>query len=90
MKRYAPLLAAGLLSAPLIAAAGPADYIFTPTVEYGEREIDIKAGTAKKGDDPRESAASIGFGWGVKEWWFTEAYLKYKKENNEGTKYDAI
>lgn len=90
MKRYAPLLAAGLLSAPLIAAAGPADYIFTPTVEYGEREIDIKAGTAKKGGDPRESAASIGFGWGMKEWWFTEAYLKYKKENNEGTKYDAI
>lgn len=90
MKIHAPLLVAGALLCPLSALAGPADYVYTPAVEYGEKEIDFKAGTARKGDDPRESAASIGFGWGATEWWFTEVYLKYKKENNEGTKYDAI
>jgi hypothetical protein len=90
MKSYAPLLLAGALLSPLSAHAGPADYVYTPSVEYGEKEIDFKAGTARKGNDPRESAASLGFGYGAKEWWFTEIYMKYKRENDEGTKYDAI
>ena len=90
MKSYTPLLIAGALLSPLQAYAGPSDYVYTPTVEYGEKEIDFKAGTARKGDDPRSSAASLGFGYGAKEWWFTEIYLKYKRENNESVKYDAI
>jgi len=90
MKSYAPLLVAGALLSPVGAHAGPADYVYTPTVEYGEKEIDFKAGTARNADNPRETAASIGFGYGATEWWFTEVYLKYKRENNEGTRYDAI
>jgi hypothetical protein len=90
MKSHAPLLVAGALLSPLCANAGPADYVYTPTVEYGEKEIDFKAGSARKGADPRESAASVGFGYGANEWWFTEVYLKYKRENNEGTRFDAI
>lgn len=90
MKTYATILVAGVLLSPLFAHAGPSDYVYTPTVEYGEKEIDFKYGAARKGSDPRESAASIGFGYGAKEWWFTELYLKYKSENGEGTKYDAI
>lgn len=90
MKPCMPLLIAGALLGPLNAQAEPADYVQTPTVEYGEKEIDFKAGSARKGDDPRESAASLGFGYGAKEWWFTEVYLKYKRENNEGTKHDAV
>ena len=45
MKRTIPMLAAALLL-PRMAAAGPADYVHTPTVEYGEREIDFKIGSA--------------------------------------------
>jgi len=90
MKSYAPLLIVGAMLSPLYAHAGPADYIYTPTVEYGEKEIDFKAGTARKGSDPRESAASVGFGYGAKEWWFTEVYLKYKRENGGGTTPDAV
>jgi hypothetical protein len=90
MKSCAPLLIASALATPLHAHAGPSDYVYTPTVEYGEKEIDFKAGTARQAHDPRESAASIGFGYGAKEWWFTEIYLKYKSENNEGVKHDAI
>jgi hypothetical protein len=89
-KSLKSLLAAGILAAPLAAFCAPADYIYLPNVEYGEKEIDFKAGSARKGADPRESAASIGFGYGAKEWWFTEIYLKYKRESNEGTRYDAI
>jgi hypothetical protein len=90
MKTYATILVAGVLLSPLFAHAGPSDYIYTPTVEYGEKEIDFKYGDARKSGDPRESASSIGFGYGATEWWFTELYLKYKKQNGESTKYDAI
>jgi hypothetical protein len=90
MKSYAPFFVAAVLLGPLNAQAGPSDYVYTPTVEYGEKEIDFKAGTSRKTDDPRNSAASVGFGYGAKEWWFTEVYLKYKGEGNEGVKQDAI
>ncbi|MDB5825686.1 MAG: hypothetical protein JWR21_4390 [Herminiimonas sp.] len=62
------------------AQAGPADYVFVPNVVKGEREIDFKMGTQKKTDDPRESAASLGFGYGVTDNWFTEIYAKYKRD----------
>ncbi len=72
------------------ALAGPADYVYAPTVESGEREIDFKYGSARKSDDPRAQAASIGFGYGVNDWWFTEAYLKYAKEGGDGVFFDAF
>lgn len=90
MKHYAPLLVAGALLSPLCTLAGPSDYIYTPAVTYGEREIDFKMGSASKADTPHEAAASIGFGYGAKQWWFTEVYLKYKRELNENTRFDAV
>ena len=88
-KLYATALVAGALLCPISSQAGPSDYVYTPSVTYGEREIDFKAGSADKKDTPVEAAASIGFGYGVKQWWFTEFYLKYKRELNEDTKFDA-
>lgn len=90
MKTYATILVAGALLSPLFAHAGPSDYVYTPTVEYGEKEIDFKYGSSRSGSSPRESAVSVGFGYGATEWWFTEFYLKYKSENGEGTQYDAV
>lgn len=88
--RHKPWIAAMLLTASSLAIAGPADYVYTPAVEYGEKEIDFKFGTGRQGDAARESAASIGFGYGAKEWWFTEFYVKYKSDNFETTRYDAL
>lgn len=91
MRLSARLLAAAALGLPLVSLAGPDDYVRSPNVEYGEREIDFKYGTARfKDADARESAGSLGFGWGVKPWWFTEAYVKYEKEPGERTRYDAV
>lgn len=90
MKKLAPLMMAGALFAPLTATAGPADYVYTPTVEYGEKEIDFKMGSGRKGTDPRETAASIGFGYGATQQWFTEVYIKYKQANGDTTQYDAL
>jgi hypothetical protein len=66
------------------AAAGPADYIFTPIVEEGEKEIDFKFGTAKGQDGTRTTVSTLGFGYGATSYWFTEVYLKYEHEAGDG------
>ncbi len=70
------------------AYAGPADYVYTPQVEQGEREIDFKFGSAAR-PGGRDEAASIGFGYGATERWFTEAYLKYENAAGGGTRLAA-
>lgn len=72
------------------AIAAPADYVYVPGVTYGEREIDFKSGSIKKSGEDRASAASLGFGYGVTDYWFTEVYSKYKRENGNGTAFDAV
>ena len=93
MKKTFRLLAAAALGLPAISIAGPSDYVTTPAIEYGEREIDFKMGTEKARDSQgggKESAASLGFGYGARQWWFTEAYIKYERLPGEGTRFDAF
>lgn len=90
MKTLRLTFACFIFAAPLVCHAGPADYVYTPGVEYGEREIDFKIGTAKTKGEDRSSAASIGFGYGVTERWFTEIYAKYEREGGESTRFDAF
>ena len=75
MKNILPLIAAAALGLPFAARAiEPNDYVHEPNIEYGEREIDFKYGTAQfKDDGGREAMASLGFGYGVMQWWFAEA-----------------
>lgn len=88
MKQAFLLASLGLATLAGPALAGPADYVYSPTVEQGEKEIDFKYGTAKK--DGRENQSSLGFGWGVNAFWFTEAYVKWAKEPGRGTRVDAL
>lgn len=87
--RAAALAALALSCVTLPAIAGPSDYVATPIVEEGEKEIDFKAGTAKARDGSRESAYSVGLGWGVNSWWFTEVYAKSHKLPGENASFDA-
>lgn len=64
--------------------AGPADYIYLPTVEQGEKELDLKFGTAKQQDGSRKTVTSFGFGYGATDFWFTEVYLKREREGSDG------
>ena len=73
-----------------LAHAGPNEYVFTPSVTYGEREIDFKIGTANRTDEGRKDAASLGFGYGMTQWWMSEIYVKYNREDGERTKFDAF
>ena len=63
--------------------AGPADYVYMPTVDYGEKEIDFKFGTDKQPSGETEQVASLGVGYGATDWWFTEVYLKTEDESGE-------
>jgi len=62
--------------------AGAGDYVYTPAVEYGEREIDFKYGSASPLAANRAQVSSIGFGYGAKEYWFTEVYFKQERNGN--------
>lgn len=89
--RAGALAALGLqfLTITTPAQAGPADYIYTPLVQEGEREIDFKSGNSNNKDGTRESAWSIGLGYGVSNWWFTEFYGKWHKEPGDQSSFDA-
>jgi len=92
MRTPARLAAALALGLPFASQADPNEYIQVPAVEYGERELELKAGTWKlRGDDPvRQSAAALSFGYGATPWWFTEVYANYLKESPDSFKYDAF
>ena len=67
--------------------AGPADYVYTPTVEYGEREIDFKMGSASYANGTHITDTSLGFGYGATEYWFTELYFKRKLNGSTDVTY---
>lgn len=69
------------------AFAGPAEYIYMPKVEYGEREIDFKYGSRKSSGNDL-SAVSLGLGYGFTEYWFSEIYVKYNRADGT-TSFDA-
>ncbi len=77
MKRWLAFLPAALLSGA--AFAGPADYIYTPAVQYGERELDLKYGATTPTTQGSAQGLSIGVGYGASEHWFTELYVKNER-----------
>ena len=91
MIRFAPIMVAGIAFVFNAAIAGPADYIYTPIVEQGEKEIDFKAGHERPGTSgQKRTDTSVGFGYGATAWWFTEIYAKYQRIDPAGTSFDAV
>ena len=91
--RIASLARALAALCPLVLAghvhASANDYVQTPIVEEGEKEIDFKWGIEKHRNVPSGWATSIGFGWGATSWWFTELYGKWHREPGERSTFDA-
>jgi hypothetical protein len=76
------VLALAATFAPPRAEAGPADKVYRPLVEFGETEIELRAGYVK--DERKElnttQAYVLDFGYGITPWWFTEAVIEIEKE----------
>jgi hypothetical protein len=92
LKQVNSLRVAAALACVVVAPAWaePADYVAVPQVVSGEREIDFKAGSAQQPPADRFGAASIGFGYGINDFWATEFYLKYEKQGSDPAHYDAV
>jgi hypothetical protein len=90
LKRFSGAVAALVLMLARAAFAAPGDYVHSPIVEYGEREIDVHGGYARSRDGTYESALSTGWGIGLQPWWFTEAYVKFEGATGEKFKAEAI
>ena len=88
MKLYAAATAALGFFCLQNANAGPADYLFTPTVEEGEKELELRFGTADS--DPRDSATSVALGYGINAWWFSEVAVQFERQGSESVKYEAL
>ncbi len=88
-KLAVPAMAALCLFSDGWSIAGPNDYVKTPTVEYGEREIDFKSGVQRHRDGSTESANSLGYGFTPTSWWFTEIYAKYARPAGKRSSFDA-
>jgi hypothetical protein len=87
---FAACAALWSLLVALPAFAGPSDYVHTPIVEYGEREIELKGGRARLSDGSHEDAYAVSYGQGVTPWWFTEAYVKFEGATAQPTKAEAV
>lgn len=68
-----------------VVVASPAAYVYTPNVVQGEREIDIKSGAASPVGSNSAQAASVAFGYGATNYWFTEVYVKQERNGNQSS-----
>lgn len=89
MKTHTLLPWAGMLLSAA-ACAGPADYVWTPGVEYGERELDFKTGSARGPAGAGKDAAKLGLGFGLTPYWFTEVYGAYRRATGSGYRLEAV
>jgi hypothetical protein len=87
--RAAVAAAVVLALEPAARAAEPSDYVLLPGVVYGERAIDVKAGSFS-GPGPRDSAGSIAFEYSPTSYWVTELYDAFARCCGMGTHFDAI
>lgn len=78
------------LLVPAMLRAAPNDYVLTPIVEQGEKEIDFKSGVEQRKDMSSGTATSLGFGLGATSWWFTELYGKWKRDPGQSNAFDAV
>ena len=80
--RHALVGLALLLETQIALAVSADEYLFTPTVTQGEREIDWHYGTGSSGEETSaESEAGLGLGYGVTQHWYTELDIEYRKKS---------
>jgi hypothetical protein len=70
--------------------ADPAEYVFSPMVEQGEREVDSKAGIARDRDGRSSWGGKLGVEYGFTSWWASEATLNFGREVAESTRLHSI
>ncbi|MDE2395845.1 MAG: hypothetical protein KGL43_27260 [Burkholderiales bacterium] len=86
-------LALALIGAacPEARAVDASEYLISPIVTKGERELDWQFGAGSPGTRTHSEANSgIGLGWGVNDHWATEFSIDYHKLSTGNTKPDEL
>lgn len=85
-----------LLSLALVAAlasttalAGPADKVYTPHVEKGETEFELRGGYRDFNAAANEYASVFDIGYGVTDRWKTELVVEYSGQTGGSKKFEA-
>lgn len=88
-KRIALAVGVSALLASAAALAGPADKVYYPLVERGEREIELRSGLFDTGDG-YERAFVLDVGYSPTEHWTTELVGVYEGESGSGGDWEEI
>ncbi len=79
----------GALLSGATSLAGPADKVYYPVVERGEREIEVRSGVFKT-DDGYERAFVLDVGYSPTDHWTTELVGVYEGESGSGGDWEEI
>ena len=82
-------VALSLVACSSLAMAGPADTVYSPVVEQGETEFELRGGYRDFADGPSEHAFVFDVGYGVTQNWRTELVLEYSSEEGNPGKLEA-
>lgn len=75
-----------------VASAAVVNKVFKPTVEYGEKEIELRGFFTQDADPLKDNAQVNKFdiAWGATQWWFTELEFVWEKEPGGSNELAAI
>ncbi len=71
------------------AQADPDDSIFTTYSENGQRQLDFKIGSFNQQGQPSQGAGTLGLGYGLTDYWFSELYVSYAKTGSASIEFDS-
>jgi hypothetical protein len=71
------------------ARADPDDSILTTYAENGERQIDFRIGAIGQSGQATQSASTLGYGYGLTDYWFSDFYVSYVRNGDSNTDFDG-
>jgi hypothetical protein len=69
--------------------ADPDESILTTYSENGERQIELRFGAINQSEQATQGAATLGFGYGITDHWFSELYVGYVRSGSNNTDFDG-
>jgi hypothetical protein len=89
MKGFKAASVLAMLMLSSCALADPDDSILTTYSENGERQVDFRIGATRQSGQATQSASTIGYGYGLTDYWFSELYLGYTRSGSDSTDFDS-
>lgn len=69
--------------------ADPNDSVLSTYAENGLRQVEFRLGSIGQSGQASQDGATLGFGYGLTERWFSELYLSYVKSGSEAIGFDS-